>query len=200
MLIFGIVGGFGRGFGQGNGGADFGQPCSHAFGHVGYCGQEWRLDRLCKFDRRIIDGVFNCGEGFVGLWQVKHGFHKGFGRGFGHVFIRGVFIRGGFCDSGFENRRCNNNGGNRVSHAGRWHLIGLGAQNNAVILHFRLDPALNFTFGDAVQHGSIRRGRFGTKVAVLGCQIAEVFGNGFHRVERVIKPFQRAREGAIGHR
>ncbi len=80
--------------------------------------------------------------------------------------------------------------------------LGFGAQDDAVtvILNLCLDPALNFTFGDAVQHGCIGGGRFGPEIAILGGQIAEVFRNRLHRVERIVKPLQSAGEGSVGYR
>ena len=80
---------------------------------------------------------------------------------------------------------------------------GLGriasAQNHAVVLNLGFDPTLNLALGNAVQHGGIGGRWFCPKIAVPGGQIAEIFRNGLHRVERVVKPLQSAREGAIGN-
>lgn len=57
----------------------------------------------------------------------------------------------------------------------------------------------HFAFGKAVQHRGIGRRRFSAEVAVLRGEIAEVFGNRLHGVERVLEAFQRAAESPIGH-
>ena len=58
-----------------------------------------------------------------------------------------------------------------------------GAQNDIALLLVGLDPAGNFAFGDAGQHFGIRGRRFGAKVSIVGCQIAEVFRDSLHRFE-----------------
>ena len=81
-------------------------------------------------------------------------------------------------------------------------LIGfnLRPQDHAVALDLRLDATLDLALGDPVQHLGIGCRRFGPEIAVLGGQVAEIFRYGFHRVERLVKALQRAREGAIRHR
>jgi hypothetical protein len=73
------------------------------------------------------------------------------------------------------------------------------AQNHAVVLNLGFNPALNLAVGNAVQHGGIGGRWFCPEIAVAGGQIAEILRNGLHRVERVVKPLQSAREGAIGN-
>ena len=75
-----------------------------------------------------------------------------------------------------------------------------GTQEDAAIVCARLDAAGNLAFCDTCQHLGVRLRRFSAKVTVIAGQIAEILGNGFHCVERIVKPFQRAREGAVGDR
>ncbi len=93
-------------------------------------------------------------------------------------------------------------GGTRSHRSGRRFLacLYLRAQDHTVILNLGLDPALDLALGNLVQHLGIGSRRFGAEIAILGREIPEILGNRFHRVERFVKPFERAREGAVGYR
>ena len=107
------------------------------------------------------------------------------GQAFGDGFAIGIHVRG-FGDSW---------GGDRGAARRRYSITR--SQDHAIVLDFRLNPALNFPLGNAVQHGGIGSGRFSAKVAVFCGQITEIFGDRLHGVERLIEPFQRAAESSI---
>ena len=72
-----------------------------------------------------------------------------------------------------------------------------GGANSEIALS---ETKIRFAFGDAVQHICIRRGWFGTEIAIIRRQIAEIFRNRAHRREWIVKSFQRTREGPVGNR
>ncbi len=74
--------------------------------------------------------------------------------------------------------------------------VGL-AQNDFVVFHACFDTLLDLAFSDAMQHVCIRRGRFCPKIPIIGGQVAEILRDGLHRVERLVEPFERARECAV---
>jgi hypothetical protein len=74
------------------------------------------------------------------------------------------------------------------------------AEHDAARGQAGLDPPLNLAFGDAVEHLGVGRRRFGSEVAVVGSEVAEILRDRLHGRERVVEPFQGAGEGAIGHR
>ena len=131
--------------------------------------------------------VEHCAMGFTAEKRIVVFFNIGNGRR--RSFSNRLWSRGRFKDRLwriFNNR------------SGVFYL--LGAQNNATIFRTRFDPTGNFLLGDLGEHVCIRGRRLGTKVAIVGCEIAEVFGNGFHRPKGIIEPFESARESAIRHR
>ncbi|AZL60433.1 hypothetical protein EI545_17345 [Tabrizicola piscis] len=71
---------------------------------------------------------------------------------------------------------------------------------NAVFAHAGIHQPRHLTLGNAVQHGGIGLRRFGTEIAVLGGQVAEILGDGLHGVEGIVETLQRTAERAIGHR
>ena len=87
-------------------------------------------------------------------------------------------------------------GGRLIGGLGRIALFG-GAQDNAVILYLGIDAAVDLPLGNPVEHGGIGRRRFGPEIAVIRCEVAKVFCNGLHRAERLVKAFQRTREGSV---
>ena len=132
-----------------------------------------------------------------------------FGRGRARGFGRGA----GGCDDRADTHQlgCNavgfvgafgRRGGfwrNRLLGDGR-RFIGLRAQHDVVVAYTGLDAALDFAFGNAVQHFGIRRRRFGAEIAVVRGQFPEILCNSLHRCKRVVKPLQRAGESAVGDR
>ena len=74
------------------------------------------------------------------------------------------------------------------------------AEDRGELEKLGLDPALDFLFGDPVQHLGIRGRGFGAEIAVVGGEVAEIFGDGLHRRERLVEPFEGARECPVGHR
>ena len=66
-----------------------------------------------------------------------------------------------------------------------------------VIVQLAGGKARDLTLGQTVQHGGVRRRRFGPEVAVLRGKVPEILGNRLHGIERVVEPFQRAAEGPV---
>ncbi|WP_343245438.1 hypothetical protein [Sulfitobacter faviae] len=90
----------------------------------------------------------------------------------------------------------------------RWGRLGRGfgalvlqrTQDDLAFLLTGLHPAGNFALRDPGEHLGIGLRWFGTEVAVIRGQIAEILGNGLHRAEGIVEAFQRARKSAIGDR
>ncbi len=98
--------------------------------------------------------------------------------------------------------RCGRGGRSGCSRACLHFDSGLGpifhlAQHYAVVFHAGFDTAIDLALGDPVQHLCVGGRRFCAKVAVIGRKIAEILSNPAHRRERIVKPLQRAREGAV---
>ena len=177
------------------------------------------------FGRNLFHDVFRCGL-FHGH-NLGHSLGHDF-RNFLDSLRRSGFQCGGFrrshlglCRHGFGNRSfLHRRGRGRLDHRRRNSLLHddrgrdgrrnggsrrrrrliSRAQDHAVVLDPGLDPALDLALGDPVKHCGVRRGGLGPEVSVLGGQVAEVFRNRPHGVERVVEPLQRAAEGAVGHR
>ena len=154
----------------------------YCLGRVGLCGCVV-IGVLRRFAQ--VDG--RGGFGFGGGFRLR-------GRRFGDRLGRWVARWFGPGDSG----GCGNGAGCSGCSGGRC-LIGMLAQQEAGFHHPRLDPALDRRLGDAMQHLGVGGWWFRAEIPILGCEVSEVFRNGLHRVERVLEPFQRAGEGAIGH-
>ena len=89
---------------------------------------------------------------------------------------------GGSCRRG--SRRGGDPGGRR---------FGTGAQHHVrIILDTRFHAGADFLFRNAGKHLGIGLGGLGAEIAILRREIAEIFGDGLHRPERILESLERA--------
>ena len=197
------------------------QCLGHVKGGIGKAAHDVSLIERLDLRRRLI-GIGHCnlrgglqliGMLIFGISFIDQGLLGDHGRIWHHGLSRGCHRCGlgvagpdalqarGDAFSACLGQRCRGvQQGRTRDRLGAGGLGGIASpQNHPVVLNLGFHPALNLALGNAVQHGGIGGRRFGPEIAVSSGQIAEIFRNRFHRVERVVKPLQCAREGAIGN-
>ena len=73
-------------------------------------------------------------------------------------------------------------------------------QDDTMFIDTGFDATVNFTLGNAVKHCGVRGRRHGAEVTIFGGEVAEIFRDGFHCRERLVKPFERTGESPVGNR